>query len=139
MNRLNVVVLTGNLGKDVEVKRTKSGKSFCYFSVATDGEFDTVQKREGTTWVECEAWESVAEYFGKYGRRGAFVELKGRLKTVYRGEGEKKVPVTVIKVDINGSHITQRKGGTSPTGGVEEIDGQYSEKRVQIDDDALPF
>lgn len=52
--------VTGNLGKSPELRETKAGKPMCRFSLAS-----TNRGRDGsdpqTTWIDCVAFDDVAE------------------------------------------------------------------------------
>ena len=45
---MRVLTITGNLGKDAEVKAIPSGTELCEFSVATSN-----KKSEETVWIKC--------------------------------------------------------------------------------------
>lgn len=75
---VNKVILVGNLGKDPEVKYTKTGKAVTTFSMATSfGSGDNVQ----TEWHNIEAWDKLAENIGKFMKKGSKMYIEGRLKT----------------------------------------------------------
>lgn len=143
MKYINRAIITGNLGKDVELRKTKNGNTYCFFSVGTEGEFNSITKKADTTWVDCEAWGSVAEYFGKYGKKGCHVEIVGRLKENTRMIDGKKISTLVLKIDINGSHISPKNGQVSVADTKEDAtyEGFDTGKSGSIDigDSDLPF
>lgn len=73
MASMAVVCLTGNLGKDAEVKQTSTGKTVIKFSVAVKtGYGENVR----TTWYNCDYWSektNIAEYL----KKGALVGISG--------------------------------------------------------------
>ena len=73
---MNIVVLTGRLVKNPEIKKTTTGKSVCTFSVAVD---DGYGENKKTYFHQCVIWEGRADYLCRYGFQGAWVELKGKL------------------------------------------------------------
>jgi len=80
---INKVILIGNLGKDPEVRYTKSGTPVASFSVATserrkgqDG-----QMQEETEWHNIVAWDKLAGICGEYLHKGMKVYIEGKLQT----------------------------------------------------------
>lgn len=68
--------VTGNVGKDPEMKETKSGKKMCIFSVASS------QKRgddQETTWIDCVVFEELAEAVAGDLNKGMRVIVQGNL------------------------------------------------------------
>lgn len=83
MASLNKVILIGNLGRDPEVRYTKSGSAVANFSVATT---DTWKDRDGnrqerTEWHNIVAWAKLADFAQNYLRKGKSVFIEGRLQT----------------------------------------------------------
>ena len=77
---VNKVILLGNLGKDPEVRYTKSGKAVTSFSIATS-ERAGRDGNERTEWHNIVAWDKLAELCGKLVRKGNKVYVEGRLQT----------------------------------------------------------
>lgn len=83
MASVNRVDLIGNLGKDPEMRATKSGMKVASFSVATK-EFRKGQngeKQEFTEWHNIVCWDKQAENAAKYLSKGKSVYIEGRLQT----------------------------------------------------------
>lgn len=98
----NVVVLTGRLGKDPEVRATNSGKSVVSFSIAVD---DGWGEKKKTDWWDVEAWDKTAEAVGRLGKAGKRVTVTGSLKKDEwqdKSSGEKKsrTKIRAMSVDI---------------------------------------
>lgn len=66
----------GNLGRDVELRYTQSGKAVGNFSMAVDG-----GGKDKTEWVNVVVWEKIAENCAKYIGKGSLVYVEGRLQT----------------------------------------------------------
>ncbi|MBJ95241.1 MAG: single-stranded DNA-binding protein [Rickettsiales bacterium] len=77
---VNKVILLGNLGKDPEVRYTKSGKAVTSFSLATS-ERAGRDGNERTEWHNIVAWDKLAELCGRLVRKGNKVYVEGRLQT----------------------------------------------------------
>lgn len=73
------IVLCGGLGRDVEVRSTKSGMAVCNLAVAVgerrkvDGEYAEV-----TTWYDVTVFGKTAESCGQFLKKGAKVLVEGR-------------------------------------------------------------
>ncbi len=94
---LNLVVLTGRLTRDPELKYGQSGKAYCRFSLAVDRPF---QKGEAD-FINCVAFGKTAELIGEYLRKGRKTGVQGRLQmNRYEVEGEKRTTYDVIVDNI---------------------------------------
>lgn len=76
---MNIVTLSGRLGKDPDLKKTSNGLSVCSFSLAVarpyakEGETDT-------DWIDCVAWKQQADYLSDHAEKGDLVIASGRLQ-----------------------------------------------------------
>ena len=55
---MNVLIITGNLGRDAETRFTAAGKAVCGFSIPMKSGFGEYEK---ITWVRCNLWGKRAE------------------------------------------------------------------------------
>ena len=83
MASVNKVILVGNLGKDPELRYTKSGEPVANFSVATNEKWKDKQgnKQERTEWHRVVVWGKTAENCAQYLAKGRSVYLEGSLQT----------------------------------------------------------
>ena len=94
MRDVNSVILTGRIGKELELKSTPSGKSVCNFSLA-------VVRDESVDWIYCVAWDKGAEALTKFAHKGDRLTIQGRLMVrefEHNGENRKVTEVTVEKI-----------------------------------------
>jgi len=82
MNNLrNHVLLIGNLGSDVELKKFDSGKHVARVSLATSESYkknnEWVQE---TQWHRLVAWGNLAERLEKVAKKGTELAIQGKLK-----------------------------------------------------------
>lgn len=75
---INKAYLIGNLTKDPQVNKTQSGISVTKFTVAVTQKF---KDKEETSFINCIAWQGLADVVGKYTAKGSKVALVGRIKT----------------------------------------------------------
>ena len=78
---LNKIQLIGNLGRDVEMSYTPSGKAVSKFSLAVSrrSKNATGERVEETTWFNVVAWERLAETCNTYLHKGSKVYIEGRM------------------------------------------------------------
>lgn len=79
---LNSVCIAGRLTRDPEVKFLANERAVCNFALAINETYKSKdgEKKETTTFAECEAWGKTAELVGKYLNKGSGAYVQGRLK-----------------------------------------------------------
>jgi single-strand DNA-binding protein len=106
---LNLVILSGHLGKGVEVRTTNRAEKVATFSLATD---ESYRDRETGAWVNRAAWHRIVTYqaplvemLEKHAAKGRFAEVTGTLRyRKYRTPGEDRDrQVAEILIERNGS------------------------------------
>ena len=81
---INKVILIGNLGDDVKLRRTEGGTAVTTISIATsDVWVDKVtnEQKENTEWHDVVLWRNLAENADKYLKKGSKVYVEGQLQT----------------------------------------------------------
>lgn len=73
---MNRTWLRGRLGREIELRKTQTGKSVTTFFVAVTTGYGDQQK---TNWIRCIAWEKQADTLAQYSHKGDEVEIDGRL------------------------------------------------------------
>ena len=144
---MNLVVLTGRLCADVELKHTTSGKAVASYRLAVDRRY----KREGqpdADFFNCVTWGKNAEFASKHLRKGVKIAIEGELQSrSYEDKDGKTVYVTEVIVQ---SHEFCEKKAESSTGGgtyggadsqtPESYTAQTSDfEEIPTSDDDLPF
>ncbi len=126
MANVNKVILIGNLTRDPEVKYTPKGMAVAEVGLAVNRTY-TVDgdKREETTFVDCELWGKTAELAGQYLAKGRPVYFEGRLKLdtwddKTTGAKRSKMRVVVETMQFLGS---RNDGGGGGGGGGGESRG----------------
>ncbi len=90
---MNLVVLTGRLTRDPELKYGQSGNAYCRFSLAVDRPF----KRGEADFINCVAFGKTAELIGEYLRKGRKAGVQGSLQmNRYEVNGEKRTSYDVL-------------------------------------------
>lgn len=128
---MNNVLLTGRLTKEVELRKTKSGKSVCGFTLAVQ------RDKETTDFINCVAWNMTAENMHKYCSKGDLVGVEGRITTrSYDAEDGSKRYITEVLAN-NVSFLNTKKEKQ------EEITDEFEPGNLDVevldDSDLLPF
>ena len=79
----NRATLIGFLGKDAEVKSTRSDASFTVLSLATKSSWkdrETGERQSQTTWHRCIVWGKLGEFAATL-TKGAHVQIEGDIRT----------------------------------------------------------
>lgn len=127
---MNYVLLIGRTTKDVELRRTGSGKAVASFTLAVNKDYKNEQGGYDADFIECVAFEQKAETISKYVHKGDRFAVVGQLATRnYENKEGKKVKVTEVKV-TGFDFLESKKQSENTNGGFEPLEG---------DDEALPF
>ena len=76
---VNKFIGVGNLGKDIELRQTQTGKSVASFPLAIQG----AKTDNGyiTEWLDITVWDKLADNCAKYIHKGSKVYVEGRIQT----------------------------------------------------------
>ena len=123
---LNVVVLSGRLTAEPELKTTQNGVSVCSFSIAVERRYKQGEERQAD-FINIVAWRSSAEFVSKYFKKGSMIGIKGEIQTrTYEDKNGNKRKAVEIVVD----HVTFC-GSKSEGGSRNNVD-------VDPENDPLP-
>lgn len=79
---INYVALMGRITRDVELKQTQSGISYCKFSIAVDQKFKNKETNKyDCDFIEVQAWRGTAEFIARYmSAKGTMIAIEGSLR-----------------------------------------------------------
>lgn len=127
---MNKVVLIGRVTKQIELRRTQSGKAVATFSLAVDNH----RKDDGADFPSCVAWGNVAELMNTYVKKGHKVGITGRLQTrTYESKGQKHFVTEVVVEEVE---FLEKKNQTVFE---EPKPAQPDYAALEDDDSELPF
>ena len=140
----NLVILTGRLTKEPELKHGSSGTAYCKFTLAVN----RMKKDDPADFIFCSAFGKTAELIAEYVKKGNNLGVQGRLQQdTYEKDGEKisKTGVTVDKIEFLESNKTEST--TSEPKKSNKVnpkpDLNLGEPKVEInfedDDSEFPF
>ena len=135
MSALNKVMILGRVGRDPELKQTKSDTALTVFSVATTESYKdrAGNKKEETEWHKIVCWGKTAEIVAKYLHKGDLVYVEGKIHTdSYEKDGEKRYQTQIVARDVK--FLTPKNRGGDSSANAPR--GNASRAR---DDDSIPF
>ena len=117
---MNIAILMGRMTRDPELKYTLSGKAYANFTLA-------VQKtREEAEFIDCVAWEKMAENIAEYFGKGNRILIQGRLSvSSYEQNGEKRKFTRVLANTFE--FIDSKNSGNSQNNSRSRYDSDEDE------------
>lgn len=140
---INRTVLVGHLTKDPILRKTASGTCVTSFTVACNRKF----KQEGqpdADFINCVAWNKVADNVAKYTHKGSLVGVEGRIQTrSYDDQQGKRVYVTEIVAE-NVQFLDNKNASNNESHDNTVQNDTYqndfaSSDTLHIESDDLPF
>lgn len=112
---LNVVVLTGRLTADPELKTTTNGTSVCSFSIAVDRRYKAGEERQAD-FINIVTWRSSAEFVSKYFKKGQMIAIEGSIQTrrYQDKDGNNRTAFEVVANNVQFAEFARREGEGAP-------------------------
>src|SRR5580700_4781804 len=130
---VNKVILTGNLGRDPEIRSTQDGLRICTLSVATSESWRdkaSGERKERTEWHRVVIFnDKLVEIVEKYLKKGAKIYIEGALQTRKWTDnaGQERYTTEVVLqryrgelTMLDGARGGGGAGAMEPAGGYEE-------------------
>ncbi|MCK4224745.1 MAG: single-stranded DNA-binding protein [candidate division Zixibacteria bacterium] len=123
---LNRLTLIGRITDDPELKKTKNGKAYTRFSVATTEVFGSSDgKKENTEFHQCVAWEKIAQNICKYVKKGQSILVEGPIRTSsYTDENN-------VKKSVKHLNVLNVQFGTKPKAKTQETSATASDEQTK--------
>ena len=137
----NLVVLTGRLTADPELKTTPSGVSVTTFSIAVSRRYKAGEETQAD-FINIVAWRQTAEFITKYFKKGSMIGIEGSIQTRRYVDKDGKNR-TVFEVIANNAQFVESKrdsapGMDAPTSFSNASVNEFTEVPGESDED-LPF
>lgn len=132
--RINSVVISGRLTREIELKYTQSGKAVAKLSLA----FSKSYKKNGewveeTSYIDIVVWDKLAIRCAEELDKGSAVLVEGSLKThTYQNKDNKNVKVTEINA-FKVNFLEKKQEDYAPQ------DNSVEQTNEPIKDDDVPF
>ena len=120
---MNVIAITGNLCKDIDLKYTKNGKSYVENTVGVKKEKKDEEGKYESDFIDFVTFEKKADYLKNYAKKGDKIEITGKLR------------VDNWKDDLGASHSRTYVVADK----VNILTSRLKEQPIKITDDDLPF
>ncbi len=144
---LNVVVLTGRLTDNPELKTTNNGIHVCSFSIAVERRYRSGEDRQ-VDYINIVTWRSSAEFVSKYFKKGQMIAIEGSIQTrKYQDrDGKNRVAFEVVANNVQFADFTRRdndadqgvvNAGETPASFSNASAGDFAS--IDDVDDDLPF
>jgi single-strand DNA-binding protein len=117
---MNLVILIGNIGQDVELTSFENGGQIARTTLATNESYTNRegQKVDVTEWHNLDVSNKLADVFQKHVKKGDKIRVSGKLKTQsYDKEGVKHY---ITKVLVNEVEFLTPKASQPTTAGDNE-------------------
>lgn len=139
----NLVVLTGRLTADPELKTTANGIPVTTFSIAVNRNYRAGEEQQ-TDFINVVAWRQRAEFITKYFKKGNLIGIEGSIQT-RRYQDKNGNNRTAFEVIVNNAQFVESKRDSSASPVAASEPASYSNADVSdfaeigdMDDD-LPF
>jgi single-strand DNA-binding protein len=147
MSNYNKVLLMGRLTRDIELRHTPSNQPVANIGLAVNHNWTSRdgEKKEDTTFVDCEAWGRTAEVMSQYLSKGRPVFVEGRLRLDQwqdkDGGNRSKLKVVIDTFQFIDSRSDGAGGGGGGGGRVPATApaGAPGGEHQPISEDDIPF
>jgi len=140
----NLVVLTGRLTADPELKNTPNGVPVTSFSIAVNRNYRAGEEQQ-TDFINIVAWRQRAEFITKYFTKGSMIGIEGSIQT-RRYQDKNGNNRTAFEVVANNVQFVESKrdGSASPAmpsepASFSNADANDFADLGSVTDDDLPF
>ena len=95
---LNQIILVGRLTRNITVNKSENGVKVATISIAVPRSFKNVEGVYDTDFIDCVAFDLIAENTSEYCAKGDIVGIKGRVQSnvVENTEGKKENKIEII-------------------------------------------
>lgn len=142
---INRVILIGRLTRDPELRKTtRSNVAVASFTIAVDNRFKGPNGEKTASFINCIAWNNLAELVNRWAHKGSLVGIEGRLnQRSYESKDGRNVQVVEVICDsvsfLEPKNSNVEDNLSSPfEDEVTSSDESKNLSSIDIDDD-LPF
>lgn len=134
----NLVVLTGRITADPELKTTTNGTNVTTFSIAVERSYRSGEERQ-TDFINIVAWRKTAEFITKYFKKGNLIGIEGSIQT-RRYQDKNGNNRTAFEVIANNVQFVESKREAGAEGAsFSNADVNDFAEMDTVDDSDLPF
>lgn len=105
---LNQIVLVGRLTRNIKINKSENGKKIANISLAIPRSFKNMEGTYDTDFIDCVAFENIAENTASYCSKGDIVGVKGRVQyRVVEKDGKKEYLMDIVAEKV--TFLSSRK------------------------------
>ena len=137
----NLVVLTGRLTADPELKYTPNNIPVTSFSIAVSRRYKAGEETQAD-FINSVAWRQTAEFVTKYFSKGSMIGIEGSIQTRRYTDKEGKNRTAFEVVANNVQFVESKRDGAAAGDAAASFSNASANDFVEIDngsDDDLPF
>ena len=133
----NLVVLTGRICNDVELKYTPSNVPVCSFALAVDRRGKGEDRQ--TDFINIVAWRQTAEFISKYFAKGSMIGIEGSIQTrKYQDkDGNNRTAFEVIANNVQ--FMESKKSENNSSSAPQSFSNASANDFVNIAGEDMPF
>ena len=139
----NIVVLSGRLTRDAELRYMSSNNAVARFTLAVDKNLSKEKRQEMESkgqptadFISCVAWGALGDTVAKYSGKGLRLLVNGRIQTgSYEKDGERRYTTDVV---VNSLQIIDWKNSSTNSNNTETYD-DFEDGFDVTEDDRIPF
>lgn len=133
---MNLVILTGRLTKDVELKSSQQGKSIAKATIAVRREYKNSEGKYDSDFINLIAFGNTADFLSKYFSKGSLLTVTGRIQTGSYKTNEGKTIYTTDVVVNTTEFVESKKTENATAPAVDNSGFQDIEEGFESE---LPF
>ena len=104
----NLVVLTGRLTADAELRYTQNDVPVCSFTIAVDRRYKAGEDKQAD-FINIVAWRQTAEFVAKHFKKGSMIGIEGAIQTRKYVDKETGKNRTAFEVVANNVQFIESK------------------------------
>lgn len=132
----NLVVLTGRLTADPELKKTPAGVSVSSFTIAVQRKQKNAEGEYDTDFINIVTWRNTAEFICNYFKKGNMIGIEGSIQTRKYTDKNGNNRIAFEVVASNAQFVESKKDESDAL--TEFAEKLETEESTTADDD-LPF
>lgn len=139
MSANNSCHLIGRLTKDIEIRKTNSGKNVTQFTLAV------TRDKDHSDFINCVAWNKLAELLYNKFSKGDELAVEGHLQTrTYDRNGITQFVTELVVESMSFTHGNKPKEGykstnTAQTSSYTSQTNEFEQDGLDISNEDLPF
>lgn len=120
---MNVIVVTGRLGKDPETRATSSGSMVCSFSLAVSD--SRAKEGDKPLWLTVVAWQKLGEICQKHLIKGKLIAVTGRLQVrEFEGSRGKGTAIEIVANNVEFLSSGEQRPAAQPAAPAQATTGK---------------